>query len=58
MSYMSMEDLDYGLECGGYTNRYNYISGPAADDSLAFGADILTQFSFNTISTPLISLEG
>jgi len=39
---MSMEDKDYGLNCGGYMNNLLYLSGPVLDTSLPFGADILS----------------
>ena len=40
--FMSMEDKDYGLNCGGYMNNLLYLSGPVLDTSLPFGADILS----------------
>ena len=45
IEFESMEDLSLGTFCGGYTNSFKYISGPAYDGSDPYNAD-LSQFVF------------
>lgn len=42
VSFTSMEDLDNGYKCGGYSNIFKYVAGPVADDSFSYGADLLS----------------
>ena len=41
-SMLHMADID----CGGYTNQFKYIDGPALDASEPYGAD-MSQFTFS-----------
>ena len=52
-----MQDLSQGYACRGYQNSFKYISGPAYDGSVPYGAD-LSQFNFKTISLEKVGFEG
>ena len=58
ISFSSVEDLDNGFSCGGYSNLFRYLEGPVADSAFTFGADILSQFNFSLVLSPMITLEG
>ena len=45
LSYNTMLHLS-DVDCGGYTNQFKYIDGPALDGSEPYGAD-MSQFTFN-----------
>ena len=52
-----MTDLSFGKACGGYTNEFKYVSGPAFDGSEPFGVD-LSQFTFSEPSDGVFKMEG
>jgi len=43
-----MKDLTYGKECGGYTNSFKYISGPAFDGSDPYNANLSAMFTLDS----------
>ena len=46
-----------GTDCGGYTNSFKYISGPAFDGSDPYNADF-NQFVFKMLSANELILQG
>ena len=52
-----MEDLTNGSSCGGYTNKFQYIAGPAYNPSSHFGAQ-MNGFSFSEVSDSEFVMEG
>jgi hypothetical protein len=54
---LSIVDLTYGKDCGGYTNELIYVSGPLSDPSLPQGAD-LSQLTVNEVSGGEMAISG
>ena len=52
-----MKDLTMDTDCGGYTNSFKYISGPAFDGSDPYNAD-LSQLFFKPLSRNKFALQG
>ena len=56
LGYNSMLHLS-DVDCGGYTNQFKYIDGPALDGSEPYGAD-MSQFTFSEEFEGEFTLQG